>query len=157
MIAQQNRSRGCRETCYVWCCHASSISLALLPSPSLVCALSLSPSLFRPWATTRAPTQCASWLQSSLLDFSFFLITLGLKLSDAKVYEPWIRALLGTASHYCEAVVHTPRTVPSSQFENFPSGLLGRRPALHRNLPARSDRHFSTFARGVVMEGENLD
>jgi hypothetical protein len=34
----------------------------------------------------------------------FFFITLGLELSDIKVYEPEIRALLGTASHFCEAV-----------------------------------------------------
>jgi hypothetical protein len=34
----------------------------------------------------------------------FFFITLGLELSDANVYEPSIRALLGTASQYCEAV-----------------------------------------------------
>ena len=31
-------------------------------------------------------------------------MTLGLEMSDTKVYEPYIRALLGTASHYCEAV-----------------------------------------------------
>jgi len=37
--------------------------------------------------------------------FFFFFITLGLELSDKKVYEPEIRALLGTASHFCEAVV----------------------------------------------------
>ena len=36
----------------------------------------------------------------------FFFITLGLQLSDTKVYEPEIRALLGTASHFCEAVVN---------------------------------------------------
>jgi len=35
----------------------------------------------------------------------FFFISLGLELSDTKVYEPYIQALLGTASHYCEAVV----------------------------------------------------
>jgi len=28
-------------------------------------------------------------------------------LSDAKVYEPYIRARLGTASHFCEVVVLT--------------------------------------------------
>ena len=39
--------------------------------------------------------------------------TLGLELSDTKVYEPKIRDLLGTASHYCEAVVFEWRTVPS--------------------------------------------
>ena len=37
--------------------------------------------------------------------FFFFFITLGLELSDTKVYAPSVRALLGTASHYCGAVV----------------------------------------------------
>ena len=37
--------------------------------------------------------------------FFFFFITLGLELSDPTVYEPGIRALFGTASHFCEAVV----------------------------------------------------
>ena len=37
--------------------------------------------------------------------FYYFFITLGLELSDTKVHEPSIRALLGTASHYCEALV----------------------------------------------------
>ena len=37
--------------------------------------------------------------------FFFFVFILGLQLSDTKVYEPEIRALLGTASHYCEAAV----------------------------------------------------
>jgi len=32
--------------------------------------------------------------------FFFFFITLGLELSDTKVYEPQIRALPGTASHF---------------------------------------------------------
>ena len=35
-----------------------------------------------------------------------------LELSDAEVYEPSIRALLGTASPFCEAVVLKSRTVP---------------------------------------------
>ena len=43
--------------------------------------------------------------------FSFF-ITLGLELSDTKVYEPEIRALLGTAFQYCEAVVLAPSLRP---------------------------------------------
>ena len=33
----------------------------------------------------------------------FFFIALGLELSDTKVYEPEIRALLGNASRFCEA------------------------------------------------------
>ena len=39
-----------------------------------------------------------TWLLSSL------------ELSDIKVYEPQIRALLGTASHFCEVVVLKLRT-----------------------------------------------
>jgi len=35
---------------------------------------------------------------------SFFFITLGLEMSDTKVYEPQIRDLLGTPSQYREAV-----------------------------------------------------
>ena len=52
--------------------------------------------------------------------FFFFFVTLvtgprrslSLKLSDTRVYEPQIRALLGTDSHLCEAVVLKLRTVP---------------------------------------------
>ena len=33
------------------------------------------------------------------------LLLSSLELSDTKVYEPQIRALLGTASHFCEIVV----------------------------------------------------
>ena len=35
-----------------------------------------------------------------------FFITLGLELSDTKVYEPSIRALFGTASHFVGPWVH---------------------------------------------------
>ena len=38
-------------------------------------------------------------------DFFFFLITLGLELSDTKVYEPLIRARLGTAARFCRVLV----------------------------------------------------
>ena len=34
----------------------------------------------------------------------FFLLLSSLELSDSKVYEPFIRALLGTASQFCEVV-----------------------------------------------------
>ena len=33
---------------------------------------------------------------------SFFKLLSSLELSDAKVYEPYIRARLGTAAHLCE-------------------------------------------------------
>jgi len=42
--------------------------------------------------------------ESSQVFFLSFFVTFGLELSDANVYEPSIQALLGTASHYCEAV-----------------------------------------------------
>ena len=38
-------------------------------------------------------------------------LLLSLELSDAQVYEPYIRALLGTASHFCKEVVLQLRTV----------------------------------------------
>ena len=43
-------------------------------------------------------------------NFFFSFITLGLELSDTNVHKPYIRALLGTASHYCEAVVLEPHS-----------------------------------------------
>jgi len=42
-----------------------------------------------------------------------FFIALDLEFSDTNFHEPQIRALLGTASDYCEAVVFQSRTVPS--------------------------------------------
>ena len=55
--------------------------------------------------------------EGHLLFFFFFftLVTgprrsLSLKLSDTRVYEPQIRALLGTASHFCEVIVLKLRT-----------------------------------------------
>ena len=40
------------------------------------------------------------------------LLLSSLELSDTRGYEPYIRALLGTASHFCEAIVLKLRTVP---------------------------------------------
>ena len=40
------------------------------------------------------------------------LLLSSLELSDTQVYGPQIRALLGTASHFCEVVVLKLRTVP---------------------------------------------
>ena len=36
---------------------------------------------------------------------SFLFLLSSIDLSDTKVYEPYIRALFGTASHFCETVV----------------------------------------------------
>ena len=46
---------------------------------------------------------------------SFFFNTLSLELSDTKVYEPEIRALLGSASHLCEAIVLKRTRIPLSR------------------------------------------
>ena len=48
--------------------------------------------------------------------FFFTLVTgprrsLSLKMSDTRVYEPQIRARLGTATHFCEVVVLKLRAV----------------------------------------------
>ena len=45
----------------------------------------------------------------------FFFITRGQELSETKVCEPEIRALLGTALYFCEALVLKVGTVPSRE------------------------------------------
>ena len=40
-----------------------------------------------------------------VLFFSLSLLLSSLELSDTNVYEPYIRALLGTGSHFCHVVV----------------------------------------------------
>ena len=40
------------------------------------------------------------------------LLLSSLELSDTNVYEPYTRALLGTAAHFCQVVVLKLRTVP---------------------------------------------
>jgi len=53
-------------------------------------------------APGRDPIMTASFSPSSLL--------YSLELSDTKIYEPQIRAFLGTASHFCKVVVPKLRT-----------------------------------------------
>jgi len=43
------------------------------------------------------------------------LLLSSLELSDTQVYAPYIRALLGTASHFCEVVVLKLGTVPQER------------------------------------------
>ena len=83
-----------------------------------------------------------------------FVITLGLELSDKKVYEVSIRALLGTASQYCEALVLKSRTLPSGTAlglrillalkrctTKYPqSSTLNPEPSTRRRLPRRRRR-----------------
>jgi len=61
----------------------------------------------RSWKESHAPEMFrrrSSSLSSLLLS--------RLELSDTKAYEPQIRALLGTASHFCRVIVLKLRTVP---------------------------------------------
>jgi len=67
-------------------------------------------SVLSPW---RRSTVCLPATQLLLL---YSLVTgprrsLSLKLSDKRVYEPQIRARLGTAAHFCEVVVLKMRAV----------------------------------------------
>ena len=58
----------------------------------------------------------AQALRTVAAQVSSSLSLLSLELSDTQVYEPWIRALLGTASHFCEVVVtHTRARVGHTQ------------------------------------------
>ena len=50
------------------------------------------------WRRLRCSPVCLDSSSSSFLS--------SLEFSDAKVYEPKTRALLGTTSHFCELVVH---------------------------------------------------
>ena len=62
-----------------------------------------------PYVVRRTPNSETFFL------LSFFFNTLSLELSDPKVYEPEIRALLGTASHLCEAIVLKRTRIPLSR------------------------------------------
>jgi len=50
----------------------------------------------------------AEWAMAS----SSSVLLSSLELSDTQVYEPEIRALLGTASHFCEVIFLKLKTVP---------------------------------------------
>jgi len=50
-------------------------------------------------------SDCRGRELSAMRVFSSSLLLSSLQLSDAKVYEPEIRALLGTAAHFCEVAV----------------------------------------------------
>ena len=53
----------------------------------------------------QAQDEEASRLLVQVLTFFFSSLLLSsLELSDTKVYEPYIRARLGTAAHFCEVV-----------------------------------------------------
>ena len=108
--------------------------------------------------------------------FFFTLVTgprrsLSLELSDARVYEPQIRARLGTTAHFCEVVVLT-RASPgefimariSSRVGIFPSPpssldiLRGLRFSEFLPLSAFSPLHppHSTFCAGLRFRVEGI-
>ena len=58
------------------------------------------------WSRTRASCSSATTCRSpSSLNPSASLLLSSLKCSDTRVYEPYIRAFLGTASQFCEVAV----------------------------------------------------
>ena len=56
---------------------------------------------------------------------SLLLSSLG--LSDTQVYEPQIRALLGTASHFCELVGPSPPPLHTVEYDPFTKSQLASR------------------------------
>ena len=58
-----------------------------------------------------APPCCRAYPRSFSTSSPFVLSSL--ELSDTDVYAPYLRALLGTASHFCEIVVPEPRSHPN--------------------------------------------
>jgi len=58
----------------------------------------------KPYGRASQPAWVRDHFQELILSTSSLLLS-SLELSDTKVYEPQIRALLGTASLFCEVVV----------------------------------------------------
>ena len=54
------------------------------------------------------------------------LLLSSLELSDTTIYEPYMRALLGTASHFCEVVVLKLRTAPGHTWHRLLLAVLAR-------------------------------
>ena len=57
------------------------------------------------------------------------LLLSSLELSDTQVYEPYIRALLGTPSHFCDVVDLKLGTV--SEWNRKPAGVQAREHGQH--------------------------
>ena len=82
-----------------------------LQKSSHLIQLTLGPYVVRTWSRYRLELR-GDETRGSTTTPDFFLLSLllsSLELSDAKVYEPELRALLGTASHFCEVVSHARR------------------------------------------------
>ena len=80
---------------------------------------------------TPDPRPCAPPPTAGVRASSFLLSSL--QMSDTRVYALCMRALLETASHFCEAVVLKLRAVPkcTTQLKNFPSDPSWRRCSCH--------------------------
>ena len=91
-----------------------SLSHTLPPSlpPRKDTARSTTPGLAWTWFSSNSPKVTPRPFLSSVL-------LSRLELSETQFYEPSIRALLGTASHYCEVVVLRLRTVAASRENNL--------------------------------------
>ena len=94
------------------------------------------------------------------VSFFFTLVTgpsrsLSLKLSDTRVYGPQVRALLGTASHFCEVVVLKLRT----QVWQFPETRNlkpeTRNPKSQNRLPKPGTRSMKLGTRKPESEARN--
>ena len=77
--------------------------------------------------------------------FFFTLVTgprrsLRLKLSDARVYEPQIRARLGTTVHFCEVVMGADVSLQGTVFERTP-GLTLQGYLAHKKQHPPQDHH----------------
>ena len=82
----------------------------------------------------------SSELSSRLFTFSSLLLS-RLELSDTTICEPYVRAILGTASHFCPALVLKLRTV-----------LLGKALNLIMTVQAHVTRVSATPPqRGLVL------
>jgi len=72
------------------------------------------------YKTVKAAAEGGVWASQSIpadapFFFSSWLLSI-LELSDTKVHEPWVRALLGTAANFCQVVVLKLRTVPGAPY-----------------------------------------
>ena len=79
---------------------------------------------------------------------------MGLKLSDTRVYEPQIRARLGTTAHLCVVVVLKLRAVPTAGPNLLPSEHAARKTvkaALWPWLEPFSEKPLGNFSGGSIL------
>ena len=105
-IPLNESGHGCHSSCLSCLCPRSVVNLSQASLPS--------PRFCRHPPPNKGLRRCSRWGPSQPLQHSCSSSSLSsLELSDTKVHEPYIRALLGTASRFCEVVVLKLRTVPN--------------------------------------------